>query len=449
MSENNSQENLNKKRNRGRHSKTKTKFKKTKKISNNFKLKHKTKLKSPQVNIIKPKFIENKYNYTKPNINQITFSEKIFPDEESDYKREDSCQENSLGTLTKNFINYIKRTGRKAININDLVKELSVKKRRIYDITNVLQGMGYIQKSGKNEILWIKKVNKKIRKKADNNKKNNNNKQINNIEELEKKKNDLDEKIGTYKAEFNAIINKKEFSQYGYTTFEDLRQLSINEKVDLFIIKATKGTVMNIVDKNDIKKAHEFAKNLMESGEMDCNELLLNILSKNNQLSFSCPEDIGIKIYEASNGDIKEIKPNKRSNNNIFNNKVPKLMNNINNNNINIYDDNNNNNKNSFFNQNQNTPTFNTYNKQNIPNNLISNSINNNERFNSNFNSERGNLETVQHNVTVNNEEKNIGISYASQSKQNFPLLNNNIQNNNINHPNTNIPFKNKVIINN
>ena len=450
MSENSSPSNLNKKRVRGRNSKPKTHFKKAKPISNNIKLKHKTKLKVPQIDIIKPKIIENKFSYTTPHMNQFNFSEKTYTDEESDFKKEDSYQENSLGTLTKNFINYIKKTGRKAININDLVKVLSVKKRRIYDITNVLQGMGYIQKSGKNEILWIKKVNKKMRKKNEINKKNiSNSKPKVNIEELEKKKIDLDNDIEKYKAEFNTIAQKKDFTKYGYTTLEDLRKLSINEKVDLFIIKATKGTVMNIVDKNDIKKAHDFAKNLIQSGEMDSNELLLNILNKNNQLSFSCPENIGINIYEASNGEIKQIKPNKKVNN-IFNNKIPKLLNNnnINNNFLDM------NNKNNYMiNQNQKAPTFNAFNIQNnITNNVIYNANNFDKKFSSNFTSDRGNLETVQHNVMVNNEEKNIGISYASQSKQqNFgQLINNNIINiNNNNHPNMNNTLKNQIIINN
>ncbi len=49
-------------------------------------------------------------------------------------------QENSLGELTKNFIKYIKKQEGKEININDVVRELKVKKRRIYDITNVLEG---------------------------------------------------------------------------------------------------------------------------------------------------------------------------------------------------------------------------------------------------------------------------------------------------------------------
>jgi len=50
-------------------------------------------------------------------------------------------QENSLGELTKNFIKYIKEKKNKEVNINEAVKKLKVKKRRIYDITNVLEGI--------------------------------------------------------------------------------------------------------------------------------------------------------------------------------------------------------------------------------------------------------------------------------------------------------------------
>jgi hypothetical protein len=55
-------------------------------------------------------------------------------------KKSRQRQENSLGELTKNFINFIKDQGEKEVNINEIVKKLKVKKRRIYDITNVLEG---------------------------------------------------------------------------------------------------------------------------------------------------------------------------------------------------------------------------------------------------------------------------------------------------------------------
>lgn len=35
------------------------------------------------------------------------------------------------------------------------VTDLGVQKRRIYDITNVLEGIGYIEKISKNKIKWV------------------------------------------------------------------------------------------------------------------------------------------------------------------------------------------------------------------------------------------------------------------------------------------------------
>ena len=85
-----------------------------------------------------------------------------FSFEEEDYfenEIEEGHQENSLCQLTKKVLEYIKNKKKLDININELVKDLCVKKRRIYDITNVLQGIGYIEKKGKNEIIWQKRNN--------------------------------------------------------------------------------------------------------------------------------------------------------------------------------------------------------------------------------------------------------------------------------------------------
>ena len=84
MSENNSPEILNKKRGRGHHSKLKD----YRIISNKFKLGSKQKIKSPHLNVIKPKAIKKEYSYNTQNANQYNTIEKNFPDEESDLKRE-------------------------------------------------------------------------------------------------------------------------------------------------------------------------------------------------------------------------------------------------------------------------------------------------------------------------------------------------------------------------
>ena len=40
------------------------------------------------------------------------------------------------------------------IDLKQAAKQLNVQKRRIYDITNVLEGIGLIQKTAKNTIRW-------------------------------------------------------------------------------------------------------------------------------------------------------------------------------------------------------------------------------------------------------------------------------------------------------
>ena len=74
--------------------------------------------------------LEKESNLTKK-MNQKTYLNK---------KQKKQRQENSLDELTRSFINYVKETKNVKININEIVKKLKVKKRRIYDITNVLEG---------------------------------------------------------------------------------------------------------------------------------------------------------------------------------------------------------------------------------------------------------------------------------------------------------------------
>lgn len=62
--------------------------------------------------------------------------------------------DNSLGELTKKFIVLIQSSESREIDLNEAAEELQVQKRRIYDITNVLEGIGLIEKTIKNKIRW-------------------------------------------------------------------------------------------------------------------------------------------------------------------------------------------------------------------------------------------------------------------------------------------------------
>ena len=217
----------------------------------------------------------------------------------------DGRQENSLCQLTKNFIRYIRDQNKSIININEIVEKLKVKKRRIYDITNVLQGIGYIKKRGKNEIIWIQK--KRVKK--------NNLEQSYNIKEyikeLKEKNKDLSDTIGKFREEFNWLSNKKDFQKYAYITLKDICRMSLKEKIDILVIKTVKGSLVTVIDKEDCRKACLDMKKKMIEGKIPKNEKLLNNLKNSHQIFIDSINEL--KLYRVFNGSINEIIKNPKN----------------------------------------------------------------------------------------------------------------------------------------
>mmetsp|Transcript_7628 Transcript_7628/g.18845 ORF Transcript_7628/g.18845 Transcript_7628/m.18845 type:complete len:775 (+) Transcript_7628:238-2562(+) len=65
-----------------------------------------------------------------------------------------SRYDSSLGLLTKKFVQILRASPDNSIDLNRAASELGVQKRRIYDITNVLEGIGLLIKRGKNHVSW-------------------------------------------------------------------------------------------------------------------------------------------------------------------------------------------------------------------------------------------------------------------------------------------------------
>lgn len=64
-------------------------------------------------------------------------------------------QEKSLGNLATKFANLLRNSPDGVMHLNKATAMLAVKqKRRIYDITNVLEGIGLIEKKTKNQVRW-------------------------------------------------------------------------------------------------------------------------------------------------------------------------------------------------------------------------------------------------------------------------------------------------------
>ncbi|MEQ2311808.1 Transcription factor e2f4 [Ameca splendens] len=66
-----------------------------------------------------------------------------------------SRHEKSLGLLTTKFVTLLQEAKDGVLDLKAAADTLAVRqKRRIYDITNVLEGIGLIEKKSKNSIQW-------------------------------------------------------------------------------------------------------------------------------------------------------------------------------------------------------------------------------------------------------------------------------------------------------
>ncbi|KAK1804921.1 hypothetical protein P4O66_019292, partial [Electrophorus voltai] len=68
---------------------------------------------------------------------------------------ERSRYDTSLGLLTKKFCQLLAQSADGVLDLNQAADTLNVQKRRLYDITNVLEGVRLIKKKSKNNIQWL------------------------------------------------------------------------------------------------------------------------------------------------------------------------------------------------------------------------------------------------------------------------------------------------------
>jgi hypothetical protein len=60
--------------------------------------------------------------------------------------------------MTQKLIKLLKESPNQRIDLKVAVEKFDIKMRRIYDIINILDGIGLIKKEGKNQISWIGKL---------------------------------------------------------------------------------------------------------------------------------------------------------------------------------------------------------------------------------------------------------------------------------------------------
>ncbi|XP_042041712.1 transcription factor E2FB-like [Salvia splendens] len=158
-----------------------------------------------------------------------------------------SCRfDSSLGLLTKKFINLIKHAENGVLDLNNAAETLEVQKRRIYDITNVLEGIGLIEKNLKNRIQW-KGLDVARPGEADESAPALQEELENlNIEECR-----LDDRIREMQEKLRGLSEDEGNERWLFVTEDDIKSLPCFQNETLIAIKAPHGTTLEVPDPDE------------------------------------------------------------------------------------------------------------------------------------------------------------------------------------------------------
>nr|XP_014088901.2 transcription factor E2f1 [Bactrocera oleae]XP_014088902.2 transcription factor E2f1 [Bactrocera oleae]XP_014088905.2 transcription factor E2f1 [Bactrocera oleae]XP_014088907.2 transcription factor E2f1 [Bactrocera oleae]XP_036233424.1 transcription factor E2f1 [Bactrocera oleae]XP_036233425.1 transcription factor E2f1 [Bactrocera oleae]XP_036233426.1 transcription factor E2f1 [Bactrocera oleae]XP_036233427.1 transcription factor E2f1 [Bactrocera oleae]XP_036233428.1 transcription factor len=180
----------------------------------------------------------------------------------------------SLGILTKKFVDLLQGSPDGVVDLNDASAKLLVQKRRIYDITNVLEGIGILEKKSKNNIQW-KCGNSLVS--SDRTRE----MQLEN-ERLEQKENQLNMLIDQIREELSSEISNN--NQLAYVTHTDLKSVDLFKDQIIIVIKAPPEAKLVLPDTLCPREIYVKAEN---NGEI--NVFLCHDNSPENSPTFSSP----------------------------------------------------------------------------------------------------------------------------------------------------------------
>eukprot|EP01136_Pigoraptor_vietnamica_P040027 Opistho-1_new@11476 len=174
-------------------------------------------------------------------------SEKDEPSEPGSPDKGSSRYDTSLGLLTRKFVNLLKEAPDGILDLNKAADQLQVQKRRIYDITNVLEGIGLIVKKSKNNIHWrgtgaandTEDANARVDELRE---------EITELQERETKL-DLDARI--IQESLRALADNKDYVSLAYVTESDIRGIESFRGQTLIAIRAPSGTRLEVPDPDD------------------------------------------------------------------------------------------------------------------------------------------------------------------------------------------------------
>lgn len=157
----------------------------------------------------------------------------------------------SLGLLTKKFVDLLAQSSDGVLDLNLAAETLQVQKRRLYDITNVLEGIHLIKKKSKNNIQWMGcsllevegAMSQRQRLTAE-------------VSALGEEEQRLEQLIQRCSLDMRHMSELPGNQKYAYVTYQDIKQLGKLKDQTVIVVKAPTDTKLEVADPDESLSIH-------------------------------------------------------------------------------------------------------------------------------------------------------------------------------------------------
>ncbi|XP_056900662.1 transcription factor E2F3-like isoform X2 [Takifugu flavidus] len=157
----------------------------------------------------------------------------------------------SLGLLTKKFVELLGQSSDGVLDLNLAAETLQVQKRRLYDITNVLEGIHLIKKKSKNNIQWMgcslleEEGSLSQRQRLTD--------EVSALGEEEQRLEQLIQRCSTDMRHMSELSSNQ---KYAYITYQDIKQLGNLRDQTVIVVKAPTDTKLEVTDPDESLSIH-------------------------------------------------------------------------------------------------------------------------------------------------------------------------------------------------
>ena len=143
----------------------------------------------------------------------------------------------TLVDLTRSFIHLLKQSNGEEVDLSAAERQLGASKRRLYDVSNVLAGVGLIERDGKAKVKWVGKPLGSVPTDVH--------------AKLVEQSQIYDAWLQLVDQNLAELSQSEDFQVHGWMTEQDILRLDPEGSINLFALRGPPSMTIQILDEGD------------------------------------------------------------------------------------------------------------------------------------------------------------------------------------------------------